>query len=118
MLRLAMRRRVGTGDGRLMNILFLSTWFPYPPDNGSKIRVYHLLQALGTRHRVTLLSFAFETADPDGAEDLHRFCADVRAIPCNPFERSRVASTLRFLSPSPVVTWPLPEMKKAVAELK
>jgi len=36
-----------------MNILFLSTWFPYPPDNGSKIRVYHLLRALGRRPDAT-----------------------------------------------------------------
>ena len=37
-----------------MNILFLSTWFPYPPDNGSKLRVYHLLRALAQAHEVTL----------------------------------------------------------------
>jgi len=97
-----------------MKILFLSTWFPYPPDNGSKIRVYHLLKALGTRHQVTLISFAFETADPEGADDLHRFCADVQAIRRNPFDRSHVANTLRFLSPAPIVTNPLPEMTQAV----
>lgn len=35
-----------------MRILFLSAWYPYPPDNGSKIRVYHLLRALAARHEV------------------------------------------------------------------
>ena len=40
-----------------MNILFLSTWFPYPPDNGSKIRAYYLLQALAKTHCVTLIAF-------------------------------------------------------------
>jgi len=97
-----------------MRVLFLSTWFPYPPDNGSKIRVYHLLRALGIRHQVTLLSFAFETADPEGADDLYRFCADVQAIRRNPFERSQVTNLLRFLSPAPVVTMPLPGMTQAV----
>jgi len=97
-----------------MQILFLSTWFPYPPDNGSKIRVYHLLRALGARHKVTLLSFAFETANPEGANELHHFCADVQTVQCNPFDRSRVANTLRFLSPVPIVTNPLPEMTQAV----
>ena len=29
-----------------MRILFFSTWFPYPPDNDSKIRVYYLLPDL------------------------------------------------------------------------
>lgn len=97
-----------------MKILFLSTWFPCPTDNGSKIRVYHLLRALGARHQVTLLSFAFETAVPERADDLFRFCADVQAIRCNPFERGPVARALRFLSPAPIVTAPLPEMTRAV----
>ncbi len=97
-----------------MNILFLSTWFPDPPDNGSKIRVYHLLRALGTRHNVTLLSFTFDTANPEGADELRRFCKDVQTVWLNPFERSRVTRTLRFLSSVPIVTIPLPEMTQAV----
>lgn len=32
-----------------MNILFLYTWYPDPPDNGSKLRVRHLLKALDVR---------------------------------------------------------------------
>jgi hypothetical protein len=27
-----------------VRILLLSTWFPYPPDNGSRIRAYNLLK--------------------------------------------------------------------------
>lgn len=40
-----------------LRVLFLSRWFPYPADNGAKIRVYNLLQALGERHSVSLVSF-------------------------------------------------------------
>ncbi|MGE0461420.1 MAG: glycosyltransferase [Vicinamibacterales bacterium] len=40
-----------------MRILFLSRWYPYPPDNGSKIRVHGLLRGLCERHEVTLISF-------------------------------------------------------------
>jgi glycosyltransferase involved in cell wall biosynthesis len=97
-----------------VRVLFLSTWFPYPPDNGSKIRVYHLLRALGRQHRVTLISFAFGTARPEEGEDFERCCAGVQAIERNPFERSRMASALRFLSMVPIVTRPLPEMAQAV----
>jgi len=32
-----------------MHILYLSPWFPYPPDTGSRTRVYHLLRALAQR---------------------------------------------------------------------
>jgi glycosyltransferase involved in cell wall biosynthesis len=97
-----------------MRVLFLSAWFPYPPDNGSKIRVYHLLRALGRRHQVTLISFAFGTARPEEGEDLGRCCAGVQAIERNPFERSRIASALRFFSMAPIVTRPVPEMARAV----
>lgn len=40
-----------------MKILFLSRWYPVPPDNGSKIRILNLLRSLCERHKVTLISF-------------------------------------------------------------
>ncbi|MBC7227211.1 MAG: glycosyltransferase [Thermoflexales bacterium] len=40
-----------------MRILSLSSWFPYPPDNGARIRLRHLLAALGAVHAVDLLCF-------------------------------------------------------------
>lgn len=40
-----------------MRILFLSRWFPYPPDNGSKIRVYNLLRQLAEGNQIRLLTF-------------------------------------------------------------
>ena len=97
-----------------MNILFLSTWFPWPIDNGAKIRVYYLLRALGVRHQVSLLSFAFDTARPAESAVLQEFCTDVQAIDLNPFRRDDVSALGRFLSPDPIVTRPLPAMTAAV----
>ncbi len=51
-----------------MRILFLSTWFPYPPDNGSKIRAYYLLRALAVQHEVAAVAFRPPTAE--GHHDL------------------------------------------------
>jgi glycosyltransferase involved in cell wall biosynthesis len=98
----------------MMHILFLSTWFPYPPDNGSKIRVYHLLQALGQRHDVTLLAFSFGTADPDHAEALIPYCQRVQVVYADPHRPSRLAWMLRFFSRNPVATQPIPEMRRLV----
>ena len=97
-----------------MKILFLSTWFPSPTDNGSKIRVYHLLRALGAQHQVSLLSFAFDTARPAEATALRDICVDVQAVECNPFRRDGVSALARYLSPGPIVTRPLEEMRLAV----
>ncbi len=66
-----------------MRILFLSRWFPYPANNGSKIRIYNLLKHLGRNHEVDLLSFhaADEPVMPDHTDALHVHCRQVRAIP-------------------------------------
>jgi hypothetical protein len=82
-----------------VRILFLSTWFPYPPDNGSKIRVYNLLKALGARHQVTLLSFAFDTAAPDAGKEMMPFCSTILSVARSPFQRSQTARALRGLCP-------------------
>ena len=98
-----------------MRVLFLSTWFPHPPDNGSKLRVYHLLRALGRTHEVSLLSFAFATARPEDAAPLTRFCGQVEVVAVDPFVANRAGALRTFLSPSPVAARPLPAMSRAAA---
>lgn len=98
-----------------MKILFLSTWFPYPPDNGSKLRVYHLIKALAQRHAVTLISFAFGTARPEAPCDLHAWCRDVRTVKLDPFAANRAGALRTFLSLRPVVSRPVPAMQALVA---
>jgi glycosyltransferase involved in cell wall biosynthesis len=98
-----------------MNVLFLSTWFPYPPDNGSKLRVYHLLRALGQRHRLTLLSFSFGTAQSSQATPQALGCESLDVVCRDPFIRSQVARALRFLSPTPIVERPVAEMTELVS---
>ncbi|OQA20032.1 MAG: GDP-mannose-dependent alpha-(1-2)-phosphatidylinositol mannosyltransferase [Chloroflexi bacterium ADurb.Bin360] len=93
-----------------MRILFLSTWFPYPPDNGSKIRVYHLLRALAQRHEVTLLSFAWNTAQPQAASELRSWFRDVQVMSLNPYEHNRASKLRTFFSLRPVVSRPIAAM--------
>ena len=63
-----------------MRILFLSSWFPYPPDNGSRIRIFNLVRELGRRHEVTLLSFTNHERDRDHVAEMARYCAGVRVV--------------------------------------
>jgi glycosyltransferase involved in cell wall biosynthesis len=39
-----------------MNLLVLSTWHPYPPDNGARLRAWHLLDSLAERHRIRVVA--------------------------------------------------------------
>lgn len=109
-------RSRSSGPGHRLRILFLSTWFPSPPDNGSKIRVSHLLRALGRRHRVTLLAFAFGTADPDHTQSLMKHCEQMHVVHQDPHRPTRLAWRLRFFSPVPVAAQPVPAMARLVRE--
>ena len=62
-----------------MNILFLSAWYPFPADNGSKLRIFNLLKGLAKSHQVHLVSFTDQAQSSETA--LLEFCASVRAIP-------------------------------------
>lgn len=94
-----------------MRILFLSTWHPYPADNGSKIRIHHLLQALGARHEVCLVSFSFGTAQPGAGPLLNEALRTVDTVAVNPFEANQAPAARRFLSAAPLVARAIPQMQ-------
>lgn len=99
-----------------MKVLFLSTWFPYPPDNGSKLRVYHLLRALGQAHAVSLLSFAFATAAPAAPGPLAQWCKRVDVMEIDPFAANQAGALRTFLSPSPMAARAVPAMQQLVTQ--
>jgi glycosyltransferase involved in cell wall biosynthesis len=96
-----------------MNILFLSGWFPYPPENGSKIRIYNLIKALSKFHNVTLISFVREGEhiDPEG---LNEICRLDTTIPWREFAPHSWKSILGTFSPTPrsVIDTYNPQMAK------
>jgi glycosyltransferase involved in cell wall biosynthesis len=82
-----------------MKLLVISSWFPYPPENGSKLRAFHLLSQLANRHDITLLSFA-----ESGEEDqriLKDLCRNVRTVPGNPCKPAATLRTRDLISATP-----------------
>lgn len=84
-----------------MRILFLSRWFPFPPNNGSKLRVYNLLRGLSQHHQITLLSFADEPAADPNVPELSRLCQAVQSVPWKPFDPHSRRARWGFLSATP-----------------
>ena len=84
-----------------MNILFLSSWFPYPPDNGSKIRVYNLIRQLSPQHGLTLISFIPSMAEKAYVPYLKPYCEDVAVVEARPFRPREGKALLGFFSPIP-----------------
>ncbi|MEM3554399.1 MAG: glycosyltransferase, partial [Candidatus Micrarchaeaceae archaeon] len=99
-----------------MRILFLSGWLPYPPDNGSKVRILNLLRGLSNQHQVTLLAFRDPSDQLQGVEQLRSFCADVQVLVRRPFFPRSLRALLGFFSPVPRSLFATfsPEMKQAI----
>lgn len=99
-----------------MRILFLATWFPYPPDNGSRIRTYYLLKSLAKRHDVYLVSLFQEDSDPANIEHLRDICTVVSVHPSRWFKPGTLKSALGFFSrrPRSMVDTYDPAVKSAV----
>jgi glycosyltransferase involved in cell wall biosynthesis len=85
-----------------MRILFISWWWPYPADNGAKIRIYNLLRHLSQEHQVTLLSFAEEhEATTAQIDHLRSVCAHVESFAKPHYNPGTMRATLGYLSPWP-----------------
>jgi len=100
-----------------MRILWLSHWFPYPPDNGARLRVYHLMRHLARRHEVALLAFAERPPEPSHREALASVCRVLGVWPRPPFRRRSLRSMVGYLAPMPryLVDTYSPAMAQAVA---
>jgi glycosyltransferase involved in cell wall biosynthesis len=71
-----------------MKIYFLSYWFPYPPDNGSRILEINFIKALSVEHEVYLTTFLQDDSDPGNVETLSRFCKVVSLHSPKPPQKS------------------------------
>lgn len=84
-----------------MNVLFLSSWFPYPPDNGSRLRAFNLIEQLSKEHDITLLSFFRNEMTEDRLQAMRRYCSTVQAISLAPFKPGSFRSILGLFSSQP-----------------
>ncbi|MHB1295233.1 MAG: glycosyltransferase family 4 protein [Anaerolineae bacterium] len=102
----------------MSRILYLSTWCPDPPDNGSRIRAHYLLRALAAAHDVTALAF-----DPGtGTSSITTSAAGLEGVPlhrvaADPFRYTRLPQWAKFASPVPVSLWLVAEMRRAVRDV-
>jgi polysaccharide biosynthesis protein PslH len=99
------------------HIVFISWWWPYPANNGSKIRIYHLLRHLSEQYRVTLLSFAeADEATPGQVAHMRQFCAQVQTVPKPEYHPGALKATLGYLSrwPRSLVDAYSPDMARRV----
>ncbi len=102
-----------------MKILVLSTWFPYPCNQGSKTRAYHLIKGLAKRHQIALISFEDQPVQPDWIEHMREFCEVVQVVPQKPFASGgwKSIAGLFSLKPAAAAAGYSPEMSKTVRKI-
>jgi len=84
-----------------MRVLFLSSWFPHPPLNGSRLRINLLLRSLAAQHDVALLSFADRPDVDPAAPALRALCRTVEIVPRVPFHPEAWRSRLAWVGAQP-----------------
>ena len=98
----------------MMRILVLSTWFPYPPDNGAKIRAYYLIRALSEKHDVTLVAFRPASTARAGSPER----VEVLPVADDPFRHVNKPQIVKYASPTPLTFWPSRAMQDTIQRLK
>lgn len=84
-----------------MKILFLSAWFPYPPDNGARIRAYNLIKGLAREHKVYLISLLQDDCKDESLQHLADLCEVVSVHKSQWFKPGGVKSFLGMFSSAP-----------------
>ena len=99
-----------------MKILFISTWFPFPPDNGSKLRAYYLIKALSHSHEVTVIAFKPESQSGE-SETIFQVGGpvEVLGVPEDPFRYVGLPRIAKYISPLPLSAWPSSLMRETVS---
>ncbi len=99
-----------------MHLLFLSRWYPWPPDNGSRLRIYHLLRALAGQHQVHLIAFTEEPIEAERRAALEALGMRVETVAYRPFQPGSWRAVRAFFGPRPrsVVDTFSPEMAQRV----
>jgi polysaccharide biosynthesis protein PslH len=92
---------VTVSTGRRSKILFLSCWFPFPADNGSKRRVRGLLEGLSPHYDVILVSFTDRAVAEADFSQARAVCQEVHLVPFKSYNPRRLSARLGFFSLTP-----------------
>ncbi len=115
--------RIGAGgrSAAPLRLLVVSAWCPFPPDNGSRLRAFHLVRELARQgHSLTLIALGQTDTDADAAcAALRPLCAGgVQIVPSRFFRPGTLRAALGFVSPRPRSVWDTwqPAAARAVAQ--
>jgi sugar transferase (PEP-CTERM/EpsH1 system associated) len=84
-----------------VKILYLCHRIPYPPNKGDKIRAFHQIQAIATRHEVDVFTLADDRRDLDYRDALAAHCHQLTVVYVHP-KLARLRSLPYLLTATPL----------------
>lgn len=75
-----------------MNILFITSVVPYPPNRGDKLRIFNVIKQLSKDDKISIISFVKKDIDIKNAEELRKIGYNIITI-----RLSRIISLLNLL---------------------
>jgi polysaccharide biosynthesis protein PslH len=84
-----------------MQVTFVSFWYPYPADNGAKMRALAMIRALAREHSVDLIVLGAEERAADDPEPLRQLCRSIATITVPSFAPRGKADWRGLLSATP-----------------
>jgi polysaccharide biosynthesis protein PslH len=96
-----------------VKLLFLTPQLPYPPEQGTSIRNYHLIAELAKRHRITLLTFLEPDQNAESLGPLRQIAEHLEIVPAPPRSKGQRLRQL-LTSRRPDMSWRLwsPELEE------
>ena len=84
-----------------VRLLFLSQRVPFPPNRGDKITTWRLVERLARHHEVTVMAFAHDEGDEQGAEALRAKGFETITVPLD-LRRQKFRSLPTLLTRTPM----------------
>jgi sugar transferase (PEP-CTERM/EpsH1 system associated) len=99
-----------------MNILYIAHRLPYPPNKGDKIRSFHQIRYLSSKHRVSLACLIDEREDLRHIEPLKGYCTTIDAVYTNKnFARLKAVTMMLGDKPLSVAFFHSRRLQKKIA---
>lgn len=104
-----------------MRLLVFSPWFPHPPDNGSRLRAWGLIERLARVHELHLVTGMQDDSPERIPDPVAAVCRSVCALPWRwhrPGATGAAGALRALLSPIPrdILERPHPELVRALSE--
>ena len=84
-----------------MKILYISTWFPYPADNGARIRVFSQIKTLAKNNQIFLISMLQDDFKQEESKELAKYCKIVYLQEKSWFKAGTLKAILGYFNSKP-----------------